>query len=42
MFRCLKVLIAFVVMSGLLYVGHGFILEKAVGYLYYKDELKPG
>jgi len=41
MFRCFKILIAFVVLLGLLYVGRGFILEKAGRYLYYKDELKP-
>ena len=41
MFRCFKVLIAFIIFVALLYAGHGFILEKAGGYLYYQDELKP-
>jgi uncharacterized SAM-binding protein YcdF (DUF218 family) len=41
MFRFLKILIVFALISGLLYVGHGFILEKAGRYLYYKDEIKP-
>lgn len=41
MFRCFKVLIVFIIFVALLYAGHGFILEKAGGYLYYKDELKP-
>jgi uncharacterized SAM-binding protein YcdF (DUF218 family) len=45
MFRCLKSLIFFAViigiLSGIFYIGHGFILEKAGGFLYYKDELKP-
>ncbi len=41
MLRCLKVLIAFVLILGLMYVGHGFILEKAGRFLYYSDELKP-
>ncbi len=41
MFRFLKILIAFALISALLYIGHGFILEKAGRYLYYKDELKP-
>jgi len=41
MFKCLKILIAFAIILGLLYIGHGFILEKSGRYLYYKDELKP-
>lgn len=41
MFRFLKILIAFALISALLYIGHGFILEKAGRFLYYKDELKP-
>ncbi|MBM4141200.1 MAG: YdcF family protein [Nitrospira sp.] len=41
MFKILKILIAFVLITVLLYLGHGFILEKAGRYLYYKDELKP-
>src|SRR4030066_2092434 len=41
MFKFFKFLVAFALILGLLYVGHGFILEKAGKYLYYKDELKP-
>ncbi|MBI4683935.1 MAG: YdcF family protein [Nitrospirae bacterium] len=41
MFRCLKVLIFFVLIFGLVYLGHGFVLEKAGRFLYYKDALKP-
>lgn len=41
MSRCLKVLIAFVIVLGILYAGHGFILEKAGWFIYYKDELQP-
>jgi uncharacterized SAM-binding protein YcdF (DUF218 family) len=41
MFKLLKVLIAFALISVLLYVGHGFLFEKAGRYLYFKDELKP-
>src|SRR4030043_2227242 len=41
MFKFFKFLVAFALISGLLYVGHGFILEKAGKYLYYKDEIKP-
>ncbi len=41
MFKLLKVLVAFALIAVLLYVGHGFILEKAGRYLYFKDELKP-
>jgi uncharacterized SAM-binding protein YcdF (DUF218 family) len=41
MFRFLKILIAFALILLLLYAGHGFILEKAGRYLYFKDELKP-
>ena len=41
MFRFLKILVTLVLVIGLLYVGHGFILEKAGRYLYYKDEIKP-
>ena len=41
MFKFLKVLVAFVLILGLLYIGHGYILEKAGRYLYYKDEMKP-
>lgn len=41
MLKLLKILIAFTLIGALLYLGHGFILEKAGRYLYYKDELKP-
>lgn len=41
MLKLLKILIAFALIGALLYIGHGFILEKAGRYLYYKDELKP-
>jgi hypothetical protein len=41
MLKLLKILIAFALIGALLYLGHGFILEKAGRYLYYKDELKP-
>ncbi len=41
MFKFIKGLVAFVIILGLLYIGHGFILEKAGRYLYYKDEMKP-
>jgi len=41
MFKFLKIVIAFTLILALLYIGHGFILEKAGRYLYYKDEMKP-
>jgi uncharacterized SAM-binding protein YcdF (DUF218 family) len=41
MFRFLKILVAFALIIGLLYIGHGFIFEKAGKYLYYSDEMKP-
>jgi uncharacterized SAM-binding protein YcdF (DUF218 family) len=41
MFRFIKILIAFVILATLLFIGHGFILEKMGRYLYYKDEIKP-
>jgi uncharacterized SAM-binding protein YcdF (DUF218 family) len=41
MFKFIKVLIGLVIVLALFYIGHGFILEKAGRYLYYKDELKP-
>jgi uncharacterized SAM-binding protein YcdF (DUF218 family) len=41
MFKLLKILIVLVIVLALIYIGHGFILEKAGRYLYYKDELKP-
>lgn len=41
MFKCLKILIAFIILVALLYIGYGFILKEAGRFLYYKDELKP-
>jgi uncharacterized SAM-binding protein YcdF (DUF218 family) len=41
MFRFIKILIGFVILAALLYIGHGFLLEKMGRYLYYKDEIKP-
>jgi len=41
MFRCFKLLIAFVILAALIYIGHGFILKEAGKFLYYKDEIKP-
>lgn len=41
MFRFLKVAIAFAIIILFFYITHGFILEKAGGYLYYKDAMKP-
>jgi uncharacterized SAM-binding protein YcdF (DUF218 family) len=41
MFRCVKLLVFGIICVGLLYFGHGYVLEKAGGYLYKKDELKP-
>lgn len=41
MFRFIKILISFALILLLLYIGHGFIFEKAGRYLYYKDEMKP-
>ncbi|MEW6067779.1 MAG: YdcF family protein [Nitrospirota bacterium] len=41
MLRFLKIIIAVAVIIFLLYISHGFILEKAGRHLYYKDEMKP-
>jgi uncharacterized SAM-binding protein YcdF (DUF218 family) len=41
MFKFFKILIAIFLILGLLYVSHGFVLEKAGKFLYFKDELKP-
>jgi uncharacterized SAM-binding protein YcdF (DUF218 family) len=41
MFRCVKLLLVLFVLAGVFYFGHGFFLEKAGGYLFAKDELKP-
>jgi uncharacterized SAM-binding protein YcdF (DUF218 family) len=41
MFRFLKILIALVIVSTVLFLGHGYILGKMGRYLYYRDEMKP-
>lgn len=41
MFRCVKLLIFFIVLAGVVYFGHGLLLEKAGRYLYARNELKP-
>lgn len=41
MLRFLKIIIGVAVVIFLLYISHGFILEKAGRCLYYKDEMKP-
>jgi uncharacterized SAM-binding protein YcdF (DUF218 family) len=41
MFRFFKLFVLAMICAGLLYVGRGFLLEKAGGYLYKKDDLKP-
>jgi uncharacterized SAM-binding protein YcdF (DUF218 family) len=41
MFRFFKILIALAIILALLYIGHGYILDKAGKYLYYKDVMKP-
>jgi uncharacterized SAM-binding protein YcdF (DUF218 family) len=41
MFKCLKLLILVFVLAGVVYLGHGVVLEKTGGYLLAKDELKP-
>lgn len=41
MFKLIKLFIGLALLSALLYLGHGFLLEKAGRCLYYKDELKP-
>ncbi|MGE5300272.1 MAG: YdcF family protein [Acidobacteriota bacterium] len=41
MFRCIKLLILLLFIAGIVYFWHGFLLEKAGGYLLVKDELKP-
>lgn len=41
MFKLIKIVITFILIIGLLYIGHGFILDKVGRYLYCKDELKP-
>ncbi len=41
MFRCVKLLIILLVLAGVVYLGHGFLFEKAGRYLLAKDELKP-
>ncbi len=39
--RCFKILITLAFLLFVLYFAHGFILEKAGRFLYYKDALKP-
>jgi len=41
MFRCLRVLIMLLVVAGVAYFGHSFILGKTGRYIYEKDDLKP-
>jgi uncharacterized SAM-binding protein YcdF (DUF218 family) len=41
MFRCITLIIMLCVLAGVVYFGHGLLLEKAGRYLYEKDELKP-
>lgn len=41
MLKVLKFLVLLTIVGLLLYLGHGFILDKAGRFLYYKDELKP-
>jgi len=41
MFKFFKILITLAVILVLLYIGHGYILDKAGKYLYYKDVMKP-
>jgi uncharacterized SAM-binding protein YcdF (DUF218 family) len=41
MFRFLKIIIALAIITILLYLGHGLILDKMGRFLYYKEELKP-
>lgn len=41
MFRFFSCLVALAVLAGVLYLGHGFLLEKAGDLLIRKDELKP-
>lgn len=41
MFKCIKLALMLLVLAGLVYFGHGFLLDKAGKYIYAKDELKP-
>src|SRR5512135_3605897 len=41
MFKCLKLLIIVLILAGLIYFGHPFLLDKAGKVIYRKDELKP-
>ena len=41
MFRFLKFLISVAILCGIIFLAHGFILEKAGKLIYKKDELKP-
>jgi uncharacterized SAM-binding protein YcdF (DUF218 family) len=41
MFKFLKLIIALIIILALLYIGHGYLLDKAGRYLYYEDVMKP-
>ena len=41
MLRCIKLLLVLLVLAGVVFFGHGLILDRAGKYLYEKDELKP-
>jgi uncharacterized SAM-binding protein YcdF (DUF218 family) len=41
MFKCIKLLVALIVLSLLVFAGHSLLLDKAGRYLFKKDELKP-
>jgi len=41
MLRCVKLLLVLLVLAGVVFFGHGIILDRAGKYLYEKDELKP-
>ena len=41
MLRCIKLLLVLLVLAGVVFFGHGIILDRAGKYLYEKDELKP-
>ena len=41
MFKCIKLLIAVIVLSAAVFAGHSYVLGKAGRYLLKKDELKP-
>ena len=41
LFKCFRLLVFIAVLSGLVYFGHSFILQKGAEFLVKKDELKP-